>query len=138
MKSNGIINFMIILALNCTKWFKCGQILIFKPKFPCQILTLFIWKWFSIEHTGSAEFSLLMSWFDQFIFKKLYFLNKGPIFVASCATENKCNEKIICWYQLFRQTWAFSRLRVTCSTSVVILQAPPDTAGFTIPALKRT
>ena len=37
----------------------------------------------------------------------------GPIFVVSYATQNKSNEKIICWHQLLRHKWAFSRLSTT-------------------------
>ena len=92
---------------------KNGQILILNLKFPRQILTLFAWKWFSIENIGLAEYFVFMPWFGRVTFEKLYFLKMDPIFVVSCATKNKSNRKIICWQQLLRHRWAFSRLSTT-------------------------
>ena len=64
---------------------------------------------------GLVEHFLLMPWFNSSTFEKLYFLKMGPIFADSYATQNKPIKKTICWHQLFRQKWAFSRL----STSVL-------------------
>ena len=64
---------------------------------------------------GLVEHFLLMPWFNSSTFEKLYFLKMGPIFAGSYATQNKPIKKTICWHQLFRQKWAFSRL----STSVL-------------------
>ena len=62
-----------------------------------------------------VEHFLLMPWFHSSTFEKLYFLKMGPIFAGSYATQNMPIKKTICWYQLFWQKWAFSRL----STSVL-------------------
>ena len=59
---------------------------------------------------GLVEHFLSMPWFYSSTFEKLYFLKMGPIFAGSYATQNKPIKKTICWHQLFRQKWAFSRL----------------------------
>ena len=73
---------------------------------------------FYIEYWISRTFFIIdMLWLIHFW--KALFSKKGPIFVKSRTTQNKTVKKTICWHQLFRQKWAFSRLVILMFSSLV-------------------